>query len=300
VTGGVTGGVNGIMQPGQGRTAFQSDHAFDCYFISPVTNPFYFLDPRALTEVRPYFIWQHTPSSNPVFAGGNNYLVGTQASVALTQRLSLRVEELGVDWTGIDNPNSGYHSHYGFGEVHLGPQYTFLRNENTKTVMAGGLIFEIPAGPSKVFTNTGTLSLTPYLSLAQNFWRTDYGSMNFMNTTGYEASVNNQRNDAVYSSFHFDYNVGNLNKIFPLIELNWWHYTFNGNQRPFDFGGQDLFNFGSKNVAGFNELTLAAGFRYKVSEALQFGIAPQFNLLGNTGGRHLDNFRLTADMILRY
>jgi hypothetical protein len=300
VTGGVTGATNTILQPGQGRTAFQSDHCFDTVFISPVSNPFFFEDPRSLTELRPIFMWQHTPNANPVFHGGNNYFLDLQARVAFTPWLSLVIDELGYTWTGIDNPASGYQSHAGFSEVHLGPKFTFLRNETTRTVMAGGLTFEIPTGADKVFQGNGTLSLVPYLSLAQNFWRTDYGSLNFMNTTGYAASVNNERSDGLFSSFHVDYNVGNLNKIFPLIELNWWHYTYNGNVTPFDFGGSNLFNFGSNNVAGRNDLTLALGARYKVTEALQFGIAPEVNLLNNSSGRHLDAFRLTVDMIFRY
>ena len=40
-----------------GRCLFQSDHCFD-YFASPVTNPFLFEDPRALTELKPLFIYQ--------------------------------------------------------------------------------------------------------------------------------------------------------------------------------------------------------------------------------------------------
>ena len=38
-----------------GRNMFQSDPEFT-YFASPVTNPFFFEDPRSLTEVRP--IWR--------------------------------------------------------------------------------------------------------------------------------------------------------------------------------------------------------------------------------------------------
>lgn len=299
LSGGVSGGYNEIFTPGQGRNALQSDHCFD-YFISPVSNPFFFEDPRALTEVRPIFIWQHTPSSNPVFAGGNNYFFDVQGRLAFTPWLSLVVNELGWTWTGIDNELSGYHSHAGFSELHIGPKVTFLRLEETHTVMAGGLTFEIPSGPAKVFQDTGTLGLVPYLSLAQNFWQTQYGSMNFMNTTGYAASVNNQRSDAFFSSFHLDYDVGCLHKFYPLIELNWWHYTFNGNTRPFNFEGSNLFNFGSTAVAGRNELTLAVGARYLVSQNLQFGIVPEFNVLSNSGGRHLDKFRLTVDMIVRY
>ena len=46
------GVVTGVPSLVGGRTLFQSDHAFDG-FISPVTNPFYFEDPRSLTELRP-------------------------------------------------------------------------------------------------------------------------------------------------------------------------------------------------------------------------------------------------------
>src|SRR5262245_44040081 len=48
-----------IFQPGPGGTMFHSDNKF-C-IISPVSNPFYFEDPRALTELRPIFMWLHTP-----------------------------------------------------------------------------------------------------------------------------------------------------------------------------------------------------------------------------------------------
>ena len=47
----------GIGAASGGRCAFQSDHCFDS-FISPVTNPFLFEDPRSLTEVRPIFMIQ--------------------------------------------------------------------------------------------------------------------------------------------------------------------------------------------------------------------------------------------------
>src|SRR5262249_50293981 len=49
---------------------FQTDHAFDsgnncADLISPVSMPFLFEDPRALTEVRPIFIYQTAPHPNP-------------------------------------------------------------------------------------------------------------------------------------------------------------------------------------------------------------------------------------------
>ena len=294
----VSGGVTGIFQPAQGRSAFQSDHCFD-NFISPVTNPFYFEDPRSLTEIRPIFIWQRTPDSNPVFAGGDNFFFGAQGRLALTPYLSLVVHKLGYVWTEIQNPASGFNSHAGLSELHLGPKVTFLRNENTGTVGAAGLAFEVPIGPEKVFQNTGNLTLRPYFSVAQNFWRTSYGSMNFMNTTGYCFGVDDDRSDNVFASFHLDYDVANIHRIYPLVELNYVHYTQNGNARSANFEGRDLFNFGAADVSGLDELTAAVGLRYVFTQAVQAGVAIEFNVLDDNG-RRLDDYRITADMIFRY
>ena len=82
---------------------FKSDHVFDG-FISPVTNPFLFEDPRSLTEVRPIFMYQQIPGGQPDLSGGNIWFFGTQARVAFTDRLSFVFHKLG----GISvNPGSG-------------------------------------------------------------------------------------------------------------------------------------------------------------------------------------------------
>jgi hypothetical protein len=289
--------VTGSVKNGGSGARFQSDHKFDV-FASPVSNPFYFEDPRALTEIRPLFMWQHTPSSNPIFNGGNNFFLGARGSVAFTDCLSLTVDELGLVFM---HPNSGVgdiQPHNGFAEIHLGPKVTFLRNDTTGTVAAAGLIFELPVGTGSAFQDTRNLGLTPYFSIAQNFWHTNFGSLNFMNTDGYSFGIGSPRGDFFYASFHLDYDVGNLKKIYPLIELNWVYYAANGEREPINFEGRDLFHFGSETVHGLNELTMALGARYKFSEALQLGLVGEFNLLG--GSRHLDAFRLTLDVIFRY
>ncbi len=295
-----TGAIGGAFAPTQGRNVLQSDHTLD-FFASPVTNPFYFQDPRALTEIKPLFIWQLTPSSNPIFAGGSDFVAGFSGSVAFTPWLSLVVNE--VAWQWLDPKNgaiAGLSKANGFAQVQLGPQVTFIRDANTGTAAAFGLTFEIPVGSSQVLADTGTLSLRPYFSFAQHFGKFQYGSFNFMNTTGYDLSVDDQRNDFLFSSFHLDYDALDKHIFYPLVELNWIMYPFNGRATDLGFGGGDLYNFGSYGVAGHDELTVALGFRWKPLEALQFGLAAQMNVLPNTYGRHLDLFRLTADMIVRY
>src|SRR5438067_2840151 len=103
-----------------GRAAFESDHAFDT-FASPVTNPFYFEDPRSLTEVRPLFFFQTIPNSNYLYRGGHAEFFGVQARVALTERWSLVLNKLG----GVSiNPGDGsvLKSETGFAELWLGPK----------------------------------------------------------------------------------------------------------------------------------------------------------------------------------
>ncbi len=52
----------------------------DCFcgdsLISPVTNPFFFEDPRSLTEIDPLFIITKAPKAN---GGGNDEFYGVQA-----------------------------------------------------------------------------------------------------------------------------------------------------------------------------------------------------------------------------
>lgn len=279
------------------RKMFQSDTCFNG-FISPVTNPHLFEDPRALTELRPIFMWQRTPNSNWVFQGNSNYFATLQARVALTQNISIVMNRLGWAWQDPANPTQGIQSGNGLSEINIGPKFTFIRNTETGTLAAMGLNFILPVGSSTVSQNTGDLSLAPYVSFGRNFLRSDYGSFNFLNTTGYSFSTDDVRTDFLYSSFHLDYDVGDLHKFYPLVELNWFYYAFNGGARDINFENNSLTNFGARQVSGLSDLNLALGARYKFSENIQFGIAGEMNVLG--GGRHMDLFRLTADMIFRY
>lgn len=277
------------------RFHLQSDPCFE-EFISPVSNPFLFEDPRSLTEIRPIFMFQMIPNSQFIYQGGNIEFYGMQARVHVTDRLSFVLNKFG----GLTvNPGDGspFTSDTTFAEVWLGPKFTFLRNENTKTLGAVGLTFQIPTGGSKNFQDTGTLTMAPYLSFGQNFARSSFGSMNVLSTTGYALSVNDQRSDYLYSSLHLDYDIANCHRFYPLVELNYIQYTRSGSVTPINFEGGDLINFGATDVGGHKNLTIAGGMRYKFSEHAQLGVAAEFPLLGT---KDLLEFRLTADFILRY
>jgi hypothetical protein len=281
---------------GSGRGLFQSDHCFDG-FISPVSNPFFFEDPRALTELRPIFIFQGAPTKNPVFRGGDVEFFGVQARLAVTERLSFVLNKLGGVWIEPHNPDADFQSHSGFAEIDLGPKFTFLRCESTGTLGAVGLTFQIPAGDRQVLQDTGNLGLVPYLSMGQNFFRTSYGSFNALGTIGYDFSIDKKRSENLFASLHLDYDIANLHRFYPLVEVNWFDYTRNGTSENLSFEGRDLFNFGSQHVSGHSEVSIALGGRVKLNECIQFGTAVEFPV---TSQHDLMSYRVTADIIFRY
>jgi hypothetical protein len=285
---------------------FQSDHAFDNFtncadIISPVSSPFLFEDPRALTEVRPIFLIQTAPNRNAAFSGGNSEFYGIQARLAITDRWSIVLNELGAVTFNPGSSDVGIGNDTGFAEIHVGPKWTFYRDEQAGRLAAAGVTLEIPAGSGSVFQNTGSLSLDPYVSFGQTFGRTSYGTFNFLTTGGWSFSVDDERTDYLHFHFHLDYDVGNLHYIYPLVELNWYHTTSNGKANDgIGTEGGDLVNFGSPSYDGKNDLvTMAFGARYKFggSDHYQVGAAFEFPL---TDRKDLQSFRFGLDFIIRY
>jgi hypothetical protein len=279
------------------RKPFQSDHAFDG-FISPETNPFLFEDPRSLTELRPVFIYQSIPKKNYAYNGGSIDFFGVQGRVALTDSISVVMSKLGGLWVhpGSEAIPEFAGDHSDFANIDLGPKWTFLRNERSGTLGALGVWFEIPTGGSKIQDSDG-LSIFPFLTMAQNFGRSSYGSFNAIGEIGYSFGVDNKPSDFFMTSLHLDYDIGNLHKIYPLLEMNWRYYTNNGSARVLGFEGGDLINYGATDISGRNNLSLAPGVRYKFNECVQMGTALEFPLVGT---KDIQNFRWTFDLILRY
>ena len=289
------GHLRGLLDAPARRGWFCSDHAFDC-LVSPVTNPFLFEDPRSLTEVRPIVIYQKVPTEQPNFRGGHLWFFGTQARVAFTERLSLTVNKLGatmVDPNGFPPYDS---REIGFSELWLGPKYTFVRDEEFGTLVAGGVLFQVPVGSGRVFQDTGSLSITPYVSAAQPFFKSRLGTFNTMANVGYSFSTDDQRSDYLHVSGHVDYDVGNRHRFFPLLELNWFQYTSDGRARFIKGEGRDLINFGSLGD-GSTLLTGAVGARFKPTKFTEVGAAFEMPLIGNND---FVEYRVTLDFIWRY
>ena len=241
-------------------------------------------------------MYQGIPSRSP-YPGGDAFFFGTQARLAFTECFSVVINELG--FVSIDADDKTFANSTGFGEIKIGPKWTFLRNATSGTVAAAGLTFEIPEGSAKVYQNTGTLGLDPYVTIGQTFGKlpNGFGTINLMGEAGFSFATDSQRSEFFHSSLHVDYNIANMNKFYPLMELNWIHYTSNGKANDFGFEGGDLANLGSTTLQGHDDFTMAFGGRYRFTDNIFAGAAFEFPLSREKG---LMDYRLTFDMIFRY
>jgi hypothetical protein len=219
--------------------------------------------------------------------------------LAFDDRFSLVLNQIGILGTDGSNPNGPITDSTGFAEVKIGPKYTFLKYSDWGSVAAAGLTFALPVGSGSVNQNVGNLGLTPYLSYGQAFGRLPggYGSLNFMGTTGFSASLNNERSEFFFLNLHLDCNIANMNSWFPFVEMNWIQYTKGGNRGDFGFEGADLINMGSSTREGNTYFTVAPGLRYRFNDNVFLGAAVEIPLAREKG---LSDYRLTFDMIFRY
>ncbi|WP_020471171.1 hypothetical protein [Zavarzinella formosa] len=288
-------GVRAWGDKDKDRLAFESDCAFQD-FVSPISNPFLAEDPRALTELRPIYIYQTIPKNQYLYQGGNAQFFGLQGRLALTERFSVVVNKLGGN---IFNPGSTspLDNDVGLSEIWLAPKFAFWRDVETQTLATGGLMFQIPVGGKSVYQDTGSLSLVPYVSYGQRLWRTGAGTFSVQNTVGYSFGTNNLRSDYLYDTAQLSLDVLDSHRFYPVIEMSWFHYTSDGKERPYlAFEGRDLANIGAP-VKGRDYLTIAPGFRFNLTQAWQFGVSTEFPLLGT---KDLMKFRLGVDVIWRY
>jgi hypothetical protein len=263
--------------------------ASDCRFtnfISPMTNPVYFEDPRNLTEARVIFLDHQLPGS--VLGGGDVNLFATQLRAAVTDRLSIIAVKDGYIFAGPDAP-----SIYGWADVNVGLKYNLYADPVRQRLVSLGTRVEMPVGSYHALQgNSGTSQFDIFLSGG-----TQLGSLSHLvSTAGFRLPADpNKQNDQFWWSVHLDRRMRNR-PIYGLVEFNWYHWMTNISG-GLPVGGLDLYNFGASNVAGTNIVTGALGVKYKPSVNSEVGLCWEAPL---TARQDIMNNRFTADLILRY
>lgn len=274
---GVFPGLTGLIKKSEG-----------CYddFISPMTNPTYFEDPRQLTEARAIFINHHIPTilGNPA---GRIQLYALQIRVRLTDNLSLIAVKDGYAVSQSVLLDDGW------ADLSAGLKYSLYRDAAAGQLLSVGARFEAPTGMARTLQGNGSGVLDIFASGGSRVGN----SAHFLTTSGFVIPMNSSaENQFFYWSNHLDKRIAST-RMYAFTELNWYHYMKNGKAFPAALQGGDLFNLGSVGIAGDDLVTNAYGMKFKPSRNIESGIAYEIPLTEKKG---LMQDRLTVDFILRF
>ncbi len=261
-----------------------SDHCFD-RFVSPLSNPFYFEDPRSLTEVRGIFI----DNSLPNFLGGGDAQVwAAQARGRVSERWSViapRIGYLQVNQAGGGAP-TGYLS------TPVGAKYNFIRDVENQFLVTAGLTYFIP-GSADAFSNLGDGDFHFFLTGGKEIF--DYG--HWLSASGFRIPTNsNWGTQLWYWSNQWDYEIAQ--GWYPLCGVNWFHWMRSaGLNSGSNVTGLDLINIPVTGVAGQNVVTGVVGLKYKPNPHVELASGFEFPLTDRTD---ILRNRLYVDAIFRY
>lgn len=267
-----------------GKLFCESEDCFDD-FISPMTNPIFFEDPRNVSELRAFF-WQHKV---PRAAGGGDInLYALQIRARLTDRLSLIAAKDGY----IVSTNPLVDD--GWADVDIGLKYALYRNAREQRLLSAGVVYDMPVGSPRALQAGGDGEFHLFLSGGTQLLDCGHWVSGLGGVIPVDADENSH---FMYWSNHFDYQV--RKGWYAVTEFNWFHWTDGGANRLGLTGveGFDAFNLGSGGVDGNDIVTGAIGAKYKPSDKYEFGVAWEAPL---TERRDVIDNRLTVDLILRY
>lgn len=264
----------------------ESDHRFDC-FISPMSNPVYFEDPRTLTEARVIFMNQKLPNRAPL-AGGDFQFLGVQARAAVTDRLSAVMTKSGFFMGGAPTPIDD-----GWSDVSLGLKYNLLADPAAQQVVSIGANYELPVGSARALQGRSGGEFHTYITGAAAV----RDNSHIISAFGWRMPGDAQaQSQLLHWSNHWDTRLTSSG-LYVLAEATWYHYLNSGEANPSNVEGLDMFNLGSTDVAGNDIVTGAAGLKLKPSGQREIGLAYELPL---TDRRDYLGNRLTFDMIFRY
>lgn len=141
---GITAMTCCVGKPAKGSEGFGD-------YISPVSNPTNFEDPRAVTDVRPIFVVHKLSDKFSVGDGGEAYLLALQARVAITDKFSIIATKDGILWLDPKEEIDGaLEDGVGFANLAFGVKYTIVENDEAGHIISLGMRYEAPSGSSQV------------------------------------------------------------------------------------------------------------------------------------------------------
>ncbi len=261
-----------------------SDHCFD-RFVSPISNPFYFEDPRSLTEVRGIFLDNSLPES---VGGGDAQVWAAQVRGRLSERWSIIAPRVGY----LQVNQSGEGAPVGFMSTPLGFKYNFLQDAGQQQLISAGATYFIP-GSSSAFSNFGDGDFHFFLTGGQEIIERGH----WLSATGYRVPIDGDSGTQLwYWSNQWDYEV--VDHWYGLFGVNWFQTVRSAtNGIGAIVTALDLIDIPASGVTGNDFTTAVAGIAWKPSSHFELASGFEFPLTDRTDILHN---RAYAEITFRY
>lgn len=260
----------------------RSDHCFDS-FISPMTNPVFFEDPRSLTEARAIFINHRVPGA---VGGGTVRLYALQLRARVTDNISVIATKDGYITSSNPLINDGW------ADLAAGLKFNLFRDVENQKLLSAGFTYEMTNGSARALQGNGDGELNIFVTGGRKIGCRSH----WISAGGFRIPLDSDaESSSFYWSNHLDYMV--RSGIYTFVETNWYSWTRSGAGGVPGVEGLDLFNFGSTGVTGNDIVTGALGLKLKPSGNSEIGFAYEIPL---TDRRDVLANRFTFDWIFRY
>jgi len=260
-----------------------SDASFS-NFISPISNPIFFEDPRTLTEAKFVFLNNQLPGS---LGGKDVQVYALQLRAAITDRLSIIATKDG--FIVSENPLM----EDGWANLALGLKYNLYKDAAAQQLLSIGTTLQLPTGSLRTLQGNGDGEFNIFLSGGKQIGE----KWHYVTATGFRlATDQSDQTDSWYWSNHIDRKLTCWG-LYGLYEVNWYHWLRSAGAFPAAVDGLDLANLGGTGVAGTNVVTNAIGLKYAPSIAQEIGVAWEFPL---TSRQDLMENRLNFNWSVRY
>jgi len=275
----------------------------------PISNPTLFDLALPRTNAHAIFMHQNMPDQAAIVGGGrvpvggDFQLFALQLEYAVNERLAIVATKDGyVNF----NPDATLSEEDGFANIAAGLKYAFIYQPENGFALSGTTTIEIPTGSDDITQGSGDGAANLILTALKI-----EGAWQFAGAGGLHVPFDKDAESMTsFVSTHISYELCDF--FTPLIELNWYHVIDEGDGGSrynaqigggvpgvIGFEGGDLLNWGAANAnENADIVTLAVGFRSRLSENIDLGVAYEIPLTDEE--ENLMEDRLTIDLIWNF
>jgi hypothetical protein len=253
--------------------------------ISPVANPIFFEDAIIRSEIRPIFA--HHRIDDGFLGGGDAQLYALQLRYAITDRLAFIATQDGyfqINNAAVGNPD-------GWMDLALGLKYAVIDDTDNAFILTPGFTFHLPTGSKEVFQGRGDGEWNLFVAAQKGF-----GDFHLSTNVGVRLPHDmDAQSTILHYSVMADYYT--CRWFIPFVAFDAFTVLDAGNNIGLSSEGYDVINFGASGADGVTQGTIAVGWRSRLLDNLDLGVAYQKAVIEPLG---LTDDRITVDLSIRF